>query len=523
MPFNTKLGSDYIKRRDLLKNTFPAAYNFLKKLENKPSVAGLNIWMGTSKNAHLYSHDRYLCRIEIDQNGREILFTPKYNYKIYEGTIDKSNIFFTDKLYSLIENYANYGEWTRISKYNNEIKLTSKAPLAFFNDLFGFIEAIDKNKDYQQPLKQIIEKKEDIITEEPEDIAIDMVFELLRKKKQIILYGPPGTGKTYSTRELAVKILGGDLEDSDNEYEKYRKEGRIEFITFHPSYSYEEFIEGITVKTEGEDVATNSIKYTLKPGIFKQICKRALGKAIDSSDEKIEGKSWIEVFKEYETLKDDIEFNDASSHVLIIDEINRGDIAKIFGELITLLEADKRLGQENELIVKLPASNNDFCVPPNLYIIATMNTADRSIALLDVALRRRFGFIEMNPDFDVLAAYVKNNSDNFENGVLNMLDKSQKAILKINTKICSDKAIGRDKQIGHSFLFKVNTIDDLILVWRHEILPLLEEYCYGDYTRINQILFGKETGWISQIHGIQEINRTNLNQMLDEIVRNEHS
>ena len=393
-----------------------------------------------------------------------------------------------------------------------------------------FCDPNDQKKmfDVEEIVNNGLESKSETSIHNTSDISYnlpvnDYVLHLLQKKKQIILYGPPGTGKTYSTRELAVKILGGDLEDSDNEYEKYRKEGRIEFITFHPSYSYEEFIEGITVKTEGEDVATNSIKYTLKPGIFKQICKRALGKAIDSSDEKIEGKSWIEVFKEYETLKDDIEFNDASSHVLIIDEINRGDIAKIFGELITLLEADKRLGQENELIVKLPASNNDFCVPPNLYIIATMNTADRSIALLDVALRRRFGFIEMNPDFDVLAAYVKNNSDNFENGVLNMLDKSQKAILKINTKICSDKAIGRDKQIGHSFLFKVNTIDDLILVWRHEILPLLEEYCYGDYTRINQILFGKETGWISQIHGIQEINRTNLNQMLDEIVRNEYS
>jgi 5-methylcytosine-specific restriction protein B len=402
---------------------------------------------------------------------------------------------------------GNISQLKKVGKLGKVFDKTNPVFNPYFKEMDTTVKLPGKNITQNQP---VIEKESN-----------DMM--LLQKKKSIILYGPPGTGKTYSTRELAVKILGGDLEDSDNEYEKYRKEGRIEFITFHPSYSYEEFIEGITVKTEGEDVATNSIKYTLKPGIFKQICKRALGKAIDSSDEKIEGKSWIEVFKEYETLKDDIEFNDASSHVLIIDEINRGDIAKIFGELITLLEADKRLGQENELIVKLPASNNDFCVPPNLYIIATMNTADRSIALLDVALRRRFGFIEMNPDFDVLAAYVKNNSDNFENGVLNMLDKSQKAILKINTKICSDKAIGRDKQIGHSFLFKVNTIDDLILVWRHEILPLLEEYCYGDYSKINQMLFGKETGWISQIHGIQEINRTNLNQMLDEIVRNEYS
>lgn len=344
--------------------------------------------------------------------------------------------------------------------------------------------------------------------------AYDYILHLLQKKKQIILYGPPGTGKTYNTKNIAIRLLG-----DEKTYEEFRQEGRIEFITFHPSYSYEEFIEGITVATEGEDIPTESLQYVCKSGIFKNMCKRALGKAIDPSDEKLDEKKWIDVLNEYETLEDDIDFSDAPEHVLIIDEINRGDIAKILGELITLLEADKRLSEDNELIAKLPASGDRFCVPPNLYIIATMNTADRSLALLDVALRRRFGFIEMNPDLDLIEEYINENSEDIEEDARRLLTKSIDAVRKINIEISKDKAIGRDKQIGHSFLFKVHTIDDLILAWRHEILPLLEEYCYSDYLKINQIVFGRDTDWISQTDGIKEINRMNIGQMLDEIIK----
>ena len=134
--------------------------------------------------------------------------------------------------------------------------------------------------------------------------------------------------------------------------------------------------------------------------------------------------------------------------------------------------------------------HHKFGVPKNLYIIATMNTADRSIALLDVALRRRFGFIEMNPDFDVLIEeHVEINKEQLsKNGVYDLLNKSIVAVKKINEKICDDKSIGRDKQIGHSFLFKVFSIGDLTLVWRHEIFPLLEEYCYEDYAMLERIL-----------------------------------
>lgn len=316
---------------------------------------------------------------------------------------------------------------------------------------------------------------------------------------------------------------GGQLtQQADKTFEKYLFEKRIEFITFHPSYSYEEFIEGITVETGKENIPTETLKYKLRPGIFKNMCRRALGSAIGFPAEKTEEMSWKKVYANYSdtaSSENGITFDSAPKYVLIIDEINRGDMAKIFGELITLLEADKRLGQENEITVTLPYSSDTFGVPPNLYIIATMNTADRSIALLDVALRRRFGFIEKNPDFEVLREeHLEKNRGRLGEGVYGLLDKSIKAIGKINEAICLERTIGRDKQIGHSFFFRVFTQEDLQLVWKYEILPLLEEYCYSDYRRINQMLFRTDfdSKWISESGGIGIID--DLNEMLEKII-----
>lgn len=293
---------------------------------------------------------------------------------------------------------------------------------------------------------------------------------------------------------------------STDVYEKFAKEGRIEFITFHPAYSYEEFIEGISVAVEADDVPCKDIQYKLKSGLFKKLCTRALAGALGITAKA----TWREAYQTYcdtKTSKGPIDFSAAPRYVIIIDEINRGDIAKIFGELITLLEADKRIGAENEIIVKLPLSEDDFGVPQNVYVIGTMNTADRSIALLDVALRRRFGFVEMNPDFDVLEKeHIEKNKETLqENGVYDSLNTSVKALKYINDRLCTDKSIGRDRQIGQSFLFKVFTAEDLDLVWKHEILPLMEEYCYGDYQKINKILFGKDgdSKWITTSNGIK--------------------
>ncbi len=314
----------------------------------------------------------------------------------------------------------------------------------------------------------------------------------------------------------------------DEQYKQYGDEGRIEFITFHPSYSYEEFVEGITVEVNDEAGAGGQPKYILKEGIFKKFCKKALGVALKMNVDDLENKTWKYVFEEYQK-RETTDFRNAPKFLLIIDEINRGDMAKIFGELITLLEADKRLKDpddrdNNELIVRLPMSGDQFGVPPNLYIIATMNTADRSIALLDIALRRRFGFVEMNPDFNAL----RNNHVNLnqrelqKNGAYNLLMKSIKAVEeKINPGICDDRTIGRDRQIGHSFFFKVLNKNDLFLVWRYEILPLLEEYCYNDYGKINFLLSGRtgDSEWIKASEGICLKDADDLENMLDGIIK----
>lgn len=309
------------------------------------------------------------------------------------------------------------------------------------------------------------------------------------------------------------------LIEVDEEYSQYRDLGRIEFVTFHPSYSYEEFIEGITVETNSENVASDNTQYKLKSGIFKDMCKRSLAAAIQMPIGDGTEPTWREVFSAYQQ-RERVDFSAAPKYVLIIDEINRGDIAKIFGELITLIEADKRLREKNELTVRLPTSGDLFGVPPNLFMIGTMNTADRSIALLDVALRRRFGFIEMNPDFSVLTQehINKNEAELKDNQVCDLLNQSSEALQRINQKLCEDKTIGRDRQIGHSFLFKVYTKEDLLLVWKHEIFPLLEEYCYSNYNKINQLVFDKDgdTEWISELEGIKDIR--DISAMLKAIV-----
>ena len=150
-------------------------------------------------------------------------------------------------------------------------------------------------------------------------------------------------GVDMETEKIDKTLEGGALESEKlcrDEFNHLRSEGRIEFITFHPSYSYEEFIEGITVETKGENIACENPQYKLKPGIFKNMCKKALAAAIDVSPEDSNRLSWGEIFEMYQK-KDNIDFSKAPKYVLIIDEINRGDIAKIFGELITLIEADK--------------------------------------------------------------------------------------------------------------------------------------------------------------------------------------
>ncbi len=285
--------------------------------------------------------------------------------------------------------------------------------------------------------------------------------------KNLILYGPPGTGKTYNSVIYAVAICDGKPVDELTDYaavmsryNELKKAGRISFTTFHQSYGYEEFIEGIKPII---DENKQDIGYTIEPGVFKKFCDNA--KSITRTSTGIESTV--------------IEEN-TEPYVFIIDEINRGNISKIFGELITLIESTKRAGMPEAASAILPYSGDEFSVPSNVYILGTMNTADRSIALMDTALRRRFQFVEMMPDSDVLR---KINADKVEDlDVAAMLDK-------INERI--EYLYDREHTIGHAFFTDLKddaTLVKLQSIFEKSVIPLLQEYFYEDYQKIQLVL-----------------------------------
>lgn len=259
-------------------------------------------------------------------------------------------------------------------------------------------------------------------------------------------------GTLFSLTLEEARELATMLEDAGNIFDiDFEKQGNFaEFVTFHQSFAYEEFVEGLrpVLVDEAGDAEIQSVSYEISKGVFRDICARA------ENAWRAHGK-------------------DAQKYILVIDEINRANIAKVLGELITLIEDDKRLGESNEITVRLPYSKKRFGVPPNLLILGTMNTADRSIALLDIALRRRFTFVEMPPEPEKL-------SDNFEG--LNL----QQLLTALNERI--SYLIDSDHQIGHSYFYNLQTVKDLYFAWYHRIIPLLQEYFYHDTEQLRAVI-----------------------------------
>ncbi|AAM05517.1 TPA: McrB family protein [Methanosarcina acetivorans] len=267
----------------------------------------------------------------------------------------------------------------------------------------------------------------------------------------IILYGPPGTGKTYNTIDLSVEIITGNKashQENKKVFDVLREEGQIEFITFHQNYSYEDFMIGI--RPDLDEAST--LKFRRKEGIFYRICKRAKQNYLQSLDQP-------EVPLE--------------RYVLIIDEINRANISKVFGELITLLEEDKRLGAKNELRLSIPGEETGFGIPPNVYVIGTMNTADKSIAMIDIALRRRFEFQGYFPDYSKV--------DGLSGEILRY----------INNEIYNRKK-SADYLIGHGYFMNGDEPPETSKVLQNKVIPLLMEYFSGKTEIVEEIFKGSK-------------------------------
>ena len=272
---------------------------------------------------------------------------------------------------------------------------------------------------------------------------------ILRRKGQVVLYGPPGTGKTYRALVVANELAARhafqknftDLTQAER-VAVADGDGLVRVCTFHPGWGYEDFIEGLRPTT-----INGQMVFEPRDGIFKRLCLDA-------------------------AMQPNRQF------FLVLDEINRGDLPRIFGELITTMEYDKRDRQ-----IKLPVTGSTFAVPRNVYLIGTMNTADRSISLMDAALRRRFGFVELMPDSALLAG--RKAGGLLLGAWLDALNMRLRRHLKRDA---------RNLQIGHAYLMPpqpITSVAEFPRVLRDEIIPLLEEYCYDDFAALRDILGGE--------------------------------
>lgn len=330
-----------------------------------------------------------------------------------------------------------------------------------------FDEVLEKFRTVEQDFRRLegLEMGETVDEKDVErpDRA-DEIARQLNAKKQVVFYGPPGTGKTYTAQQFANWWIAE--QDVDTATGK-----QVRTVTFHPSFTYEDFVEGLSAESTDD----GDVVYEVQDGILKKLCKAARA--------------------DYQQTPDGEE---PPRYVLIIDEINRGNLAQIFGETITLLESDKR----GTVSTQLAHSDREFTIPPNLYVIGTMNTADRSIALVDAALRRRFRFMGIPPNYQVLCEHHQIadlgeateivSESTAPHDVLPAI--SILALKQINENIRNSPELGKGKQIGHSYLMNVDGVEGILDAWQYDILPLLEEYYFGQFDRIRQEIFSGAGG-----------------------------
>jgi 5-methylcytosine-specific restriction protein B len=293
-------------------------------------------------------------------------------------------------------------------------------------------------------LGKLVDEGDDIEGIEPQELyTLDHLFQdtyldetfwsrieiLLEDKKQIIFYGPPGTGKTWVAKHFAQYWVDSAVE----------ADGEVRVVQFHPTYAYEEFVEGIRPQSVPSSDGHHQLSYPVKKGVFRKFCEEARG-------------------------------HPNRRYVLVIDEINRGELPRILGELLYLLEYRKQS-------ITLPYSGEEFAIPDNVYLVGTMNTADRSIAMVDHALRRRFHFIQMRPDSSLLRDYYQQRAPE----LLWLAD----LVELLNQKLEED-GIEWHLHIGHSHFMDPSISESrLDLIWKYSIMPTLEEYFYRDREKLD--------------------------------------
>ena len=330
--------------------------------------------------------------------------------------------------------FANSGDFlsTRLNRVTPEHIALIQTYLPIHNNDLEWIRWLGDNLKDLNLVFEDVARSRFLLTQKGKTVLNQARFSLTGMAKptplparNLILFGPPGTGKTYSLTK--------------DYFPQYQN--RIRFVTFHQSFSYEDFVEGI--KPVMDEGSGEKLTYQIQSGVFKEICLEARE-------------------------------NKSQKYAIAIDEINRGNVASIFGELITLIEPDKREGQKNELSVTLPYSKMEFSVPSNLDIYGTMNTADRSVEALDMALRRRFEFEEIKP-----------NWRQFDEKVISGI-KVGVMLRTVNQRI--EHLLDKDHCIGHSYFYNLTDFPSLQKVFAKNILPLLQEYFYGDFGKVGLIL-----------------------------------
>jgi 5-methylcytosine-specific restriction protein B len=413
--------------------------NFLE-LSNKNEIReSLSLDESTDKSNSL--KNKVLEKWEFSREIKEgdIIFAKKGQSTILGRGVVKSDYIYDEEKnlsYRVVE-WTDKGEWDHLESFGSSLVKKTLTNITKYNGYASKLEGLLKQEIIIDQYDRESFLSEMFISPEKYD---NMVNTLLRKRN-IILQGSPGVGKTFCAKKLMQSIIGK------------KEENRIFTVQFHQSYSYEDFIQGYRPNDEG--------KFELKNGLFYDVVKNAC--------------------KEYENNKEN-----AEKYCIIIDEINRGNLSKIFGELMMLIESDKR---SEKWSINLTYSDEKFYIPENLYIIGTMNTADRSLTMVDYALRRRFAFINLEPAFG--ADKMRNYLINEENVDENIVDQIMIKYQDLNDYIT--KKIGRGFCIGHSyFIGQFIDSQDFYTTYQeilnYEIKPLIEEYFFDDEVRIKEAI-----------------------------------